>query len=479
MEIFEDFVADRSHRLLHLAYLLTRDHALAEDLLQTALAKSWTAWSRIEDPEPYVRQVLVNTFSSWWRRRWNGEVSTGDIPEVAVAAPQSDVDDRDFVWRALTRLPKRQRAVLALRYFEDLSETQIASMMSISAGAVRSYVAKGLASLRADPELLSQLPAPLAVPEGMQRIAGVHHRVAAAGRRKVAGAALALGVVIATVAALLGLGLVAKPQQPIAPSPSATACPSFVDGYRTVLYKELTFAELKQPITFVPSTLDWKIWLTCYHDTKDVTTVVVPYINSTRYENESCQYATRFPRAYPMVPGNLSRAGVVPGQPVTITLLLPEQAALTGNDLSVPLTANPLSGRVAIAIGEAVGFDTYQFPSPPSVLAPIVLGTYGMFDGAVAIYGPPVTVRWHARMKITVRSQTPGRFTVKANGIVVRTVTLWDYTAQMKTEIFEAEPGLVGGDVTVTVEPERAHAHWVVAIGPAAQWERPQPASTS
>src|ERR1044071_5952869 len=71
---FDEFVAARSTRLLRTAYLLTRDHALAEDLLQTALTKAWFAWSRIEsDPEPYVRKILVNTFATWWRRKWNGE----------------------------------------------------------------------------------------------------------------------------------------------------------------------------------------------------------------------------------------------------------------------------------------------------------------------------------------------------------------------------------------------------------------------
>ncbi|MDF1603999.1 sigma factor [Nocardioides sp. YIM 152315] len=79
---FDEFVAARSLRLLRTAYLLTRDHALAEDLLQTALSKAWFSWPRIQgDPEPYVRRILVNTFASWWRRRWNGEHAYADLPE--------------------------------------------------------------------------------------------------------------------------------------------------------------------------------------------------------------------------------------------------------------------------------------------------------------------------------------------------------------------------------------------------------------
>ncbi|MFI5098907.1 MAG: sigma factor [Actinomycetes bacterium] len=81
---FAGFVAARSQRLLRTAYLLTQDRSTAEDLLQTALAKSWQAWGRIDDdPEPYVRAVLVNMYTSWWRRRWWGEIATGEPPEVA------------------------------------------------------------------------------------------------------------------------------------------------------------------------------------------------------------------------------------------------------------------------------------------------------------------------------------------------------------------------------------------------------------
>ena len=81
---FDEFVAARSRALLRTAYLLTHDHALAEDLLQTALTKAWFAWSRIEGrPEPYVRRVLVNTYATWWRRKWNGELATEELPEPA------------------------------------------------------------------------------------------------------------------------------------------------------------------------------------------------------------------------------------------------------------------------------------------------------------------------------------------------------------------------------------------------------------
>ncbi|WP_432882735.1 sigma factor [Kribbella sp. CA-245084] len=91
---FDAFVAARSQSLLRTAYLLTRDHALAEDLVQTALAKAWFHWARIreDNPEPYVRRILVTTYSSWWRRRWNGEIPTEELPESPAPHGEDQLD---------------------------------------------------------------------------------------------------------------------------------------------------------------------------------------------------------------------------------------------------------------------------------------------------------------------------------------------------------------------------------------------------
>lgn len=153
VESFDAFVAARSPALLRTAYLLTRDHALAEDLVQTALAKSWFHWSRIreDNPEPYVRRILVTTYSSWWRRRWTGEIPTEELPESA--APPGE--DRIDLWNAIGRLPRRQRAVVVLRFYEDLTEAETARVMGTSAGTVKSQTAKALAKLRLDPALAS------------------------------------------------------------------------------------------------------------------------------------------------------------------------------------------------------------------------------------------------------------------------------------------------------------------------------------
>jgi RNA polymerase sigma-70 factor (sigma-E family) len=154
-ESFDAFVLARSRGLLRTAYLLTQDVALAEDLVQTALAKAWFAWARIEggDPEPYVRRILVNTYSSWWRRRWNGEQPRADLPEAPAGAEAGE--ERTDVWRALQRLPRRQRAVVVLRYYEDLTEVETARVLGCSTGTVNSQTSKAFAKLRLDPALLS------------------------------------------------------------------------------------------------------------------------------------------------------------------------------------------------------------------------------------------------------------------------------------------------------------------------------------
>lgn len=152
---FEAFVAARSPQLLRTAYLLTRDRGLSEDLVQTALAKAWFAWGRIEgQPDAYVRRIIVNTYASWWRRKWNGEIATEELPEAGHPdAGARHVDERADLWTALGRLPKRQRAVVVLRFFEDLSEADTADLLQCSVGTVKSQTSKALAKLRLDPSV--------------------------------------------------------------------------------------------------------------------------------------------------------------------------------------------------------------------------------------------------------------------------------------------------------------------------------------
>ncbi|PSL51649.1 RNA polymerase sigma-70 factor (sigma-E family) [Saccharothrix carnea] len=150
-EGFEEFVAGASPRLLRTAFLLTRDRGHAEDLVQTALARAWRAWRRVQgDPEPYVRRIMVNTYATWWRRKWRAEHPTDVLPDAGGASPEAAVDQRDWLWRALGRLPRRQRAVIVLRFYEDLTEAQAAHALGVSVGTVKSQTSKALARLRLD-----------------------------------------------------------------------------------------------------------------------------------------------------------------------------------------------------------------------------------------------------------------------------------------------------------------------------------------
>jgi RNA polymerase sigma-70 factor (sigma-E family) len=156
---FAAFVSGRGPALQRTAYLLTGDWALAEDLLQTALAKSYLAWNRIrhDDPEGYVRKVLANTHASWWRRKWRGEAPTEQLPDRPGSDAMGAVDDSLALAQALRALPPRQRAVIVLRFHEDLTEPAVAKALGISLGTVKSQTSKALATLRRDPSLQGDL----------------------------------------------------------------------------------------------------------------------------------------------------------------------------------------------------------------------------------------------------------------------------------------------------------------------------------
>jgi RNA polymerase sigma-70 factor (sigma-E family) len=150
-DAFDRLLRSRSGALLRTAYLLTGDRQLAEDLLQTALTKTYLRWGRlreVEAGEAYVRRVMVTTYSAWWRRRWNGEHPTDIPPESAAPDAIAAADDRDVLRRTLAGLSKRQRAMVVLRFYGDLSENETAAALGVSVGTVKSTVARALARLR-------------------------------------------------------------------------------------------------------------------------------------------------------------------------------------------------------------------------------------------------------------------------------------------------------------------------------------------
>lgn len=159
---FAEFLAVRSDGLLRSAWLLTGDAGKAEDLLQTVLAKAWRRWPALTQSgsaEAYLRRALFNTYVSWWRRRWRAEVPSAAPPDRAgVGDLAGDAAERDVVRRALARLSRQQRAVVVLRYVEDLSVEQTARLLGCSPGTVRVQALRALRSLRTDPDL--RLPDP-------------------------------------------------------------------------------------------------------------------------------------------------------------------------------------------------------------------------------------------------------------------------------------------------------------------------------
>jgi RNA polymerase sigma-70 factor (sigma-E family) len=154
---FAQFVEARQRALQQTAVLLTGDWALAEDLVQTALVRSWPRWERIrrrDDPEIYVRRVMVNTWATWVRRRWRRERPAEAVPDGrAPGDVAAEVAVRMAVRSALGSLPNRQRAVLVLRIFDDLSEVQVAEVLGCAVGTVKSTMARALARLREDPRM--------------------------------------------------------------------------------------------------------------------------------------------------------------------------------------------------------------------------------------------------------------------------------------------------------------------------------------
>jgi RNA polymerase sigma-70 factor (sigma-E family) len=149
---FVPFVEARRESLRRTAWVLTGDEQLADDLVQTALLKVWPRWARIVehgDPEAYVRKTIYTTYLSWWQRRWRGERPTERLPErLPEVEDRSSVEMSPTLLIVLATLPPRQRAVIACRYLDDLSEKQTAEVLSCSVGTVKSQASRALQRLR-------------------------------------------------------------------------------------------------------------------------------------------------------------------------------------------------------------------------------------------------------------------------------------------------------------------------------------------
>ncbi|MFC7246291.1 SigE family RNA polymerase sigma factor [Catellatospora aurea] len=472
---FDEFVMARSRHLLRIAYLLTGDHALAEDLLQTALVKSWAAWRRIHgDPEPYVRQVLLNTYRSWWRRRWNGERPAESLPEQAMPAPQAAVDERDEVWRALGRLSRQQRVVLVLRYFEDLTEAEIAKALDISPGSVKSYAAKGLARLRLDPDLQALPTITEDAPAGNERLAGVRRRIVQQRRSRLASAAAALAVILA--------GLAGYVVAPGGETDGLAGVPDFHQGYRITERAQAGFPDGTGELTFTPSTLDLAFFPACAHSGYELPLEIKVWVGGRELGAVGCETdGLSFESRLTPAADTLRAAGVEVGKPVTVRFDLDVAYVYPGTSGSAPEPASPApaDGVLALLVGEAVGFDQVDLPERPAVLTPLERPAYASGTSVLLTADGPrtATLDWRSGgVRIMARSQTPGVLRLRINGVLVDVKTWWDYEQQT----WQSEFAPAGDDakvrglsaqypdqLTITVEPEHLTGDWWLAVMPA------------
>jgi RNA polymerase sigma-70 factor (sigma-E family) len=155
-EAFATFAVANARRLRHAARLLTGDDGRAEDLVQTALVRAYLRWDRIraDDPTAYVRRVLYTVHADWWRRRWRHEYATAELPDRPGPGDHAaDSAERMRLADALAGLSRRERAVVVLRFYEDLSERETAATLGIAVGTVKSTCSRALAKLRVSPQL--------------------------------------------------------------------------------------------------------------------------------------------------------------------------------------------------------------------------------------------------------------------------------------------------------------------------------------
>jgi RNA polymerase sigma-70 factor (sigma-E family) len=480
---FAEFVAARSGRLLRVAYLLTRDWALAEDLLQTSLAKAWSAWRRIEgDPEPYVRKILVNTYTTWWRRRWHSERPTDVLPERPGTDEHRTIDERDQILRALGRLPRQQRAVLVLRYYEDLSEVEIAEALGISPGTVKSHAVKGLANLRLDDSLTAGALRPDGEePAGTARLAAVTERVHQRRRQKVTAVVAACAVVLAAI-----LGYALSPARRSAPQPATTPSPDTVSGFprfqqgtQVVASTSLRAADGRVRLGWTPRTADVTFFVRCSSSTPGVVVWVDFMVDTNKLGEVGCEG-----RAGERIgPGTafqwrakaLLSEGIRYDDGVDVFI---DRATANDSETAVAIPADFVAD---IAVGAAMPVELYPFPPAPSVLPSLFVNGFDMRDRSLHVDPDPndplgamsVKIPW-GDWEVHTTLDSPGRLELSINGVLFTTCTKWEYGTGgfsdgfgPSDERFRALKVRRGDRVTLTVTPVEAPHAWQVWLAPA------------
>ncbi|GHJ43498.1 hypothetical protein Cs7R123_08400 [Catellatospora sp. TT07R-123] len=493
---FDEFVTARSGHLLRVAHLLTGDHAHAEDLLQTALAKSWTAWRRIEgDPEPYVRRVLANTFNSWWRRRWHAERPTEHLPELPTPAPHAAIEERDRVWRALARLPRQQRVVLVLRYFEDLSEADIAAALNISAGSVKTHASKGLAKLRLDPTLLASAEF-VGAPANNQRLAAVRDRVARNRRRKV-GAIVAVCVGLALLAAYalvpqLGRRALPEPAFPIKLGQYQQVSQEDRDGPVNADYYHLGptaqhnyAARIERALVWTPGDRTEALFVACRQHGASLPEVVA-FVDGQQVSQGPCGNVELPPGIFRTVL-DAHALNLSPTRQSTVSIVLRWNTPGRQTD----------EGTVAVAIGAAVSFEEIPLVAVTPSADRLEHELRPHIDPAKVTWlyadGPhSVTLTWRGPMYARAQVQTSGRLRLSVDGKLLATADFG--TSQTLAEV-EPSGGVVmvthlgpttitlgsaysfrngdrfdpalGSTITISIDADRMPGDWYVAIYPA------------
>jgi RNA polymerase sigma-70 factor (sigma-E family) len=152
---FREFALSRSAGLYRLAVLLVADPGGAEDILQVTLVRTWRAWAKVaraDNPDAYVRKIMVNAAVSMWRRPRSVEMPTATVPDKAAPSAVETVDDRLLLISAVRSLPPRQRAAVVLRYFCDLDDEAIGAILGCTISTVRSQISRALGHLRVEGE---------------------------------------------------------------------------------------------------------------------------------------------------------------------------------------------------------------------------------------------------------------------------------------------------------------------------------------
>ncbi|NUO61239.1 MAG: SigE family RNA polymerase sigma factor [Hamadaea sp.] len=475
---FAEFVTARSARLLRVAYLLTRDWALAEDLLQSSLAKAWTAWRRIEgDPEPYVRRILVNTYTSWWRRRWHHERPIGELPEQAGPDEHRGYDDRDVLARALGRLPRQQRAVLVLRYYEDLSEAQIADVLGISPGTVKSHAAKAIAKLRVDPGLTGLEP-DREPPAGAARLAAVQGRIQQARQRRIVSAASVCAVLLALV-----LGYAVNPIHHVVPDPVASATSRLIDGFpeyalgnRVVATGTATDEATPTKVSWTASTSDISVYVRCR--ASEETDIRITFgVAGGELGQMICGAAPDGPRT------GVGTAGSWPIEKVMNAGITAGASVVMSVSLGIVRRPAPADVAVDFAVAERVAWSDYPFPTKPTVLPELDSNRVDQLPGALRLQPPtddpmqPVTTKvpWGPRYTMNISQHAVGLLHLFVAGVEVMRCGNWSwdlggcgYTldpddGDLRLKLPKLAPGT---EVEITVVPEHAAADWAVWLAP-------------